>query len=269
MRLKVKKLLRSGLHFCYAIMRVNPITEYVQAAKRRYQEVEDASSDHVLDDDVILSFHVGSPYKEPNVYKVKTRIISTVDFMKKQLSSEEMQRATFIDVGGSSTLFYDFMGIETSKGHIANVLEEHLTEARKKGWGWIKMEDDRIEVEDDRFDYCLCFECLEHSQNPLQLLHELLRVSRKGVFLSIPWRPRTNVVEKQPGKGPFDQHIFELSSRDLERLTSHVQGRVVCQEPVALEVGRFTWNPGRYIFRKRAGYGSPNILLAKIEQTLS
>ena len=263
-----RNVLRSGLRTFYSMMRVDPTAEYVKAARRRYQEIENETCARILDDEIVLSFHVGSPHKVPNLYKVKTRIFSTVDFIKRQLASGEMQRATFLDVGGSSSLFYELMGIETDRGHIANVLEEHLKEAREKGWGWIKMEDDCIELEDNRFDYCLCFECLEHSHNPLLLLRELLRVSRKGVFLSIPWRHRTGVVKRQPGAGPDVQHIFELSPWDLERLASHAGGRLVWQEPLALEARQFTWNPGRCFFRKRAGYGSPNVLLAHIEQAL-
>ena len=265
----VRNVLRSGLRTFYSMMRVDPTAEYVKATRRRYQEIENETVAHVLDDETVLSFHVGSPMKVPNLYKVKTRIFSTVDFIKRQLASGEMQRATFLDVGGSSSLFYDLMEIETNRGYIANVLEEHLTEAKEKGWGWIKMEDDRIELEDDRFDYCLSFECLEHSHNPLLLLRELLRVSHKGVFLSIPWRNQTGVVKKKPGAGPDVQHILEFSPGDLERLLSHAGGKLVRQEPLSTEAKLVSLNPGRALFRKRAGYGSPNVLLAHIEKTLT
>lgn len=262
----VRNVLRSGLRTFYSMFRVDPAAEYVKVTRRRYREIENETVARVLDDETVLSFHVGSPHKVPNLNKVKTRIFSTVDFIKRQLASGEMQRATFLDVGGSSSLFYDLMEIETSRGHIANVLEEHLKEAKEKGWGWIKMEDDRIELEDDRFDYCLSFECLEHSHNPLLLLRELLRVSRKGVFLSIPWRNQTGVVKKQPGAGPAVQHVFELSPGDLERLVSHAGGKVVRQEPLSTEAKMFSLNPAVALFRKRAGYGSPNVLLAQIKR---
>jgi len=244
----VRNVLRSGLRTFYSMMRVDPTAEYVKATRRRYQEIENETVAHVLDDETVLSFHVGSPMKVPNLYKVKTRIFSTVDFIKRQLASGEMQRATFLDVGGSSSLFYDLMEIETNRGYIANVLEEHLTEAKEKGWGWIK---------------------LEHSHNPLLLLRELLRVSRKGVFLSIPWRNQTGVVKKKPGAGPDVQHILEFSPGDLERLLSHAGGKLVRQEPLSTEAKLVSLNPGRALFRKRAGYGSPNVLLAHIEKTLT
>ena len=259
-------VLRSVLHTFYSIMRVDPTAEYVKATRRRYQEIENETVARVLDDETVLSLHVGSPHKVPNLNKVKTRIFSTVDFIKRQLASGEMQRATFLDVGGSSTLFYDLMEIETNRGYIANVLEEHLEDAREKGWGWIKMEDDRIELEDDRFDYCLCFQCLEHSHDPLLLLRELLRVSRKGVFLSIPWRNQMGIVKKQPGAGPDVQHIFEFSPGDLERLVSHAGGKLVRQEPLSTEAKLFSLNPARALYRKRAGYGSPNVLMAHIKR---
>lgn len=246
---------------------VDPLAEYVFAAKKRYEEIKTEEQDSVLQRELILKYHITSELHDANVFKVMTRMSHSAHFVRRHLSPSEELRATFLDVGGSSSMFFRLLGVSPENGFVANVLEEHLEDVRRAGYGCIEVQDDRIDAEDDSFNYCLSFECLEHSLNPLTLLGEMLRVARSGVFLSIPHRTSTRIVSKEGSGRPDTQHVFELSPADLAHLASHVGGSVASAEGVPLEKMALSLNPAKLLWRIRAGYGKPNILIAYIRKT--
>jgi SAM-dependent methyltransferase len=81
----------------------------------------------------------------------------------------------------------------------------------------------QLPFEDSAFDYVLCFETLEHVENPIQLLSELGRVCgpRGRVFISIPWVPRTFIHARDPAIKRGYGHIFEFARKDFETLLTH------------------------------------------------
>ena len=87
----------------------------------------------------------------------------------------------------------------------------------------------------------LCFETLEHVENPQQLLEELGRVVRPDgrVFVSIPWVPRTFIHPRKPEIDRGYAHIFEFSREDFASLVTHT-GLEIRWETVCELLGRPT-----------------------------
>lgn len=90
----------------------------------------------------------------------------------------------------------------------------------------------QLPFDDGHFDYVLCFETLEHVENPVQLLDELGRVCAPAgrVFISIPWVPRTFIHSRDPGINRGYGHIFEFSRADFGALLTHTQLRIAWED---------------------------------------
>ena len=96
-----------------------------------------------------------------------------------------------------------------------------------------------LSFKDNRFDYTLCKESYHHFPRPMVALYEMLRVSRKGVFLIEPndiyiesncmarafWQFK-NTIKSILGKPPNKKHDFEevgnylfrVSKREIEKV---------------------------------------------------
>ncbi len=58
----------------------------------------------------------------------------------------------------------------------------------------------RIDYSNDRFDLVLCLEVLEHLAEPARAMHELARVSRSHVVISVPDEPLFRLTNLARGK---------------------------------------------------------------------
>jgi 2-polyprenyl-3-methyl-5-hydroxy-6-metoxy-1,4-benzoquinol methylase len=82
---------------------------------------------------------------------------------------------------------------------------------------------------DNEFDVVLCLEVLEHLERPDEALHELLRVSRLSVILSVPREPWFLLGNIFRGKylstwGNHPEHIQHWNPKNLRRfLNVHAQ----------------------------------------------
>ena len=72
----------------------------------------------------------------------------------------------------------------------------------------------------------MSFETLEHSLDPVSFLREMARVARERVVISVPGVTRTYVHPRVQGMRVGEEHVFELCSRDLIRLTTHLPLRL-------------------------------------------
>lgn len=137
---------------------------------------------------------------------------------------------TILDVGDTSGLLLESVN---KKGTSLNINQECVDFIEKRGIKAILGNAEQIEIEDNSFDYCFCFQCLEHLLNPLAALKELGRIARKKVFLSIPYADNTNIYDvaywqdlrkKSWGETDVrnvDCHVFEFSTKDLRKLLSY------------------------------------------------
>src|SRR5688500_5296800 len=88
--------------------------EYREAARDRFVSLgENPFSAEA--DEKIVNMHIGSPEKIANLYKVKSRMIITRDFIHQHIG-RDLKGLSFLDVGGSSEFFFDLLGIDKDKG---------------------------------------------------------------------------------------------------------------------------------------------------------
>ena len=83
-----------------------------------------------------------------------------------------------------------------------------------------------LPIKTKSFDNVLMFEVLEHLENPVQSLKELRRVSKKGIYVSIPAIRRSHLVSGAPGDKD-SVHKFELNPKDFERMLSWAGLKIV------------------------------------------
>lgn len=142
-----------------------------------------------------------------------------------------------IDVGDTSGILFRAM---KRKGLSVNINRETVEFIRKKGIEAQMGDAEKLPFKDKTFDYAFCFQCLEHLPNPIRALQELDRVTRKKVFLSIPYSVDTVIYDldyyndlkkidiEKGGWGEscakdVDCHIFEFSTKDFKNILSHTR----------------------------------------------
>ena len=146
---------------------------------------------------------------------------------------DQLEQASFLDVGDTDGFILRDLG---QQGLGFNLSEAAVENIRSNGIEARLGDAQELPFEDGSFDYVLCFETLEHVENPQQLLDELGRVVRPDgrVFVSIPWVPRTFVHPRKPEIDRGYAHVFEFSRDDFHAVVSHtppleVRWEAVCE----------------------------------------
>jgi len=172
--------------------------------------------------------------------------------LKKCLSAEEIKNLTFLDVGATSGLFLRFLG---KKGVGLNISPRAVEHTRKHGVESYIGSADHLPFGDKSFDYTLCFQTVEHLENPLLALRELKRVSRKGIFLTIPYVKDTAVCDTViPERGMHRWHVFEFSPSDFKKILERVGLKIVMEERIRV-IGKPRTIP-QFLFYLAWGWGS-------------
>lgn len=57
---------------------------------------------------------------------------------------------------------------------------------KPNGFEFVQGDAHKMPFDDDSFDYCICFEVLEHVPFPAKVVTEMCRVARKAVFVTVP-----------------------------------------------------------------------------------
>jgi len=144
--------------------------------------------------------------------------------------------ATVVDVGDSDGMILKHLG-KTGIGF--NLSPDAIRNIEKNGIE-AKLGDAQVlPFDDGEFDYVLCFETLEHVENPHHVLQELARICHDDgrIFLSIPWVPRTFIHPRDTNFPRGQMHIFEFCRKDFLSLCSHV--------PLTLKWSDVCWLFGR------------------------
>ena len=192
----------------------------------------------VLEAEDLANHYADIEIGETNVAIQRSFIAARLQFIDDCLGTTEATRATFIDVGDSSGVFLRAIG---KRGIGLNYTEGCTSNLMARGVAAVRGDAVRLPLVDDACDYTLCFETLEHLPNPIEAVRELARVSRKGVFVSVPHVGQTTV--HRAGYGPAPQpllHIFELSDAHWRALFSHAGvtvGRAVTAPVVGPSLG--------------------------------
>ena len=150
---------------------------------------------------------------------VKGFIIDRVEFIGKALG-DAIKNDTIIDIGDSDGIFIKALG---KSGISANMSEVAVSNIHKKGIRAIRCDVEHLPLKNSSIDHILFFEIFEHLPNPISTLHELHRVCRKSVFLSIPYVFRTNIhrFNYNPSWRIYEHHIFEFDDKDFRKIVSH------------------------------------------------
>lgn len=174
--------------------------------------------------------NVRNTIEHPDLYGTQIRFYRVYDFFKKNYPDMFKPETKVLDVGDTSGILFQAMGKD---GVSLNINQECVDYINKKGIRAVRGSAENIGFQDKSFDYCLCFQCLEHLPNPLMALNELGRVARKKVFISIPNTEKTTIYNieywidlKKSSWGEanvrdVDCHIFEFSTADLKNLLSY------------------------------------------------
>jgi len=148
-------------------------------------------------------------------------VAARLQFIDAVLGRDEIARSSFVDVGDSDGIFLRALG---KRGIGLNYTEGCTSYLMERGVTAVRGDAVKLPIADNGCDYTFCFETLEHLPSPMLALDELARVSRKGVFVSVPGVTKTTVHRA----GYLDRpqpllHIFELSDAHWRALFTHTR----------------------------------------------
>jgi SAM-dependent methyltransferase len=158
----------------------------------------------------------------------------------------ELEESTVLDVGDSDGLMLRALG---KQGTAVNTLPGAIDHIRSNGVEAVLARGESLPFADASFDHVLCFQTLEHVEDPYSLLVELGRVARRSIFVSIPGVLRTHVLPRVSAPRGTE-HCFEFDREDFIALTTHTPLEVVWDDVCRL-LGRVTSPLERYQLRAR------------------
>jgi SAM-dependent methyltransferase len=105
-----------------------------------------------------------------------------VCFIKNLLNEKEIIEAKFLDVGASSSLFFNLMG---KSGIGLNCDKSAVKNIKKAGIEAVFGDAEKIPFKDKSIDYIFFFNTLNHVENPILTMKEIKRVCKKMIFVSM------------------------------------------------------------------------------------
>ena len=194
-------------------------TRMIERAARRERDVE-VGFELMTDDDAYNHFG-------PENLLVASQLRAGIRFfhgwklaaIRSHLGSA-LAAASVLDVGDSDGLMLKHLGKD---GTGFNLSPEAIANIERNGVRAVIGDGHRLPFDDGTFDVVLSFQMLEHVENQQEVLVELARVCKPNgrCFLSVPWVPQTVVHPLNPAVQRGEDHIFELSPRDLRALVTH------------------------------------------------
>ena len=177
-----------------------------------------------------LETHYGwGKHKEEFVlFHLSIQLAEIINTLKErlQLADPNYQNASFLDAGDPDRIVLRSIG--SKKGISLNILDSCVKQILSVGGVPVKGDIQMMPFQNKSFDYVLCFETLEHLENPILGLKELSRVSAKKVFVSIPWVEKTRIHEHNylPNHPTVENHIFEFNQEDFAKIVTHTDLRI-------------------------------------------
>ena len=174
----------------------------------------------VLEAEDLRGHYADIEVTDENILTIQLSFIAArLEFIDECLGAPEASRGTFVDVGDSNGIFLRALG-KTGIG--LNYTEGCTRNLMARGVTAVRGDAVKLPLARHACDYTLCFETLEHLPAPIDALRELARVSRKGMFISVPHVTRTTVRPAGYRDDPQPLlHIFELSDDHWRALFTH------------------------------------------------
>ena len=155
-----------------------------------------------------LDGHINIQEKERDIFIYQLRFYRLYKFFKKNYP--DMLKDKIIDVGDASGLMLKALG---KKGLAVNIDRKTVEYIKKQGIKTEIGDVENLKYKDKSFDYSFCFQTIEHVKNPVKALSELSRITKKRIFVSIPYKNHTIIL---PSEAP--DHIFEFSTEDFIKI---------------------------------------------------
>ena len=126
-----------------------------------------------------------------------------------------IESGSVLDLGCGDGLLFDLLGKKIEKGVGLDISPEAVRKATEKGFdARLHSFDNPLPFEDNTFDNVVLLDVLEHVYDPVPLLKEAARVSKKYVivgvpnFSSLPARLQTLVGRVPENNRPNKGHIY-------------------------------------------------------------
>lgn len=179
-----------------------------------------------------------------NTQHLRLQLALMIRALRRALHGRLLPSDTIIDVGDPDGVM---LALSAGRGVSINILPEAAQQVKRQGGQAIQADMERLPFADGSIDYIICCETLEHLENPILGLKELARVARKGIFVSIPHVEQTTIHADNyvPGAPAPENHVFEFSRSDFEKIATHAGLRIDTHE--VLEIFPRIVNPLRYL----------------------
>lgn len=107
-------------------------------------------------------------------------------------------KAAVLDVGGGNGQFLEFLGIRNAT--VLDISSSGLQQAKKRGYRIVKADVQKpYPIADNTFDMVLCFETIEHIDEPVAMLTNIKKCLKDGgtLVLGVPNLPADGVHHKK------------------------------------------------------------------------
>ena len=198
----------------------------------------------------------------PDLFINQIRYYRMYKFFKQNYPEVFDNKVSVVDTGDTSGILFKAM---KRKGLSVNINSEVVDFIRKSGIEAQIGDIECLSFGNKSFDYSFSFECIEHVLNPVRALKELSRITRKKVFLSIPFVENTVIYDAdywkrlksmETRKGGWaessvrdvDCHKIEFSTRDFKKILTHASLRYCDNFPINYfkPLGLMRKNEGSY-----------------------
>ena len=151
-----------------------------------------------------------------------------------QLADPNYQNTLILDAGDPDGFVLKSIG--STKGISLNILDSCVKQILSLGGSPVKGDVQMMPFKNKSFSYVLCFETLEHLENPILGLNELARVCNKKIFISIPWVKKTGIHEDNYmlNRPEVEQHVFEFSPTDFAKVVTHASLKITYYKEIKI-----------------------------------
>lgn len=182
------------------------------------------------------------------VAHLSSQLYEIIQMLQTRMS--DLDPGPILDAGASDGLFLSELGATTGIG--MNLLSQCVDKIKANGFIGIQGSIEKIPFDSKSMDYVLCCETLEHVQNPIQAINELVRICRKKIFVTIPYLPKTRISARATS-GPIPEgHLFEFNPEDFRKIIDHTNVRITYSD--FIHVFPEPWNPLSRLFLRRFMY---------------